>query len=191
MDLQQLTIEKLSAAGYVYIGMDHFARPNDPLVIAMNEGTLHRSFQGYTTHMQCELVGIGVSSIGEIGNCLYQNEKTLDEYYLAMDQEKLPVSRGIALSEDDRIRQHIIMTIMCCGRIDKKEFESSTGYLFDNYFSRETIDLEKLDSDGLVDVNEQYIDVTDTGRFMLRNIAMIFDQYRHPAEHGNRFSKTV
>ena len=132
--LQQLTTDTLAEAGYVHIGMDHFARPEDPLVSAMGDGTLKRSFQGYTTHGDCELLGMGVSSIGEIGDCLYQNSKQLDAYYESVDAGRLAVERGIRMDTDDHVRKSVIMDIMCHGEVDRGAFRETHGIGFDEYF---------------------------------------------------------
>ena len=191
LDLQKLTIEMLLEAGYVYIGMDHFARPNDPLVQAMHDGSLRRSFQGYTTHMECELIGMGVSAIGELEGCMYQNAKTLDEYYADIEQGQLPVRKGIALSNDDKIRKRVIMEVMCHGQIDKCAFQAETALDFDGYFSRELGDLASLSADDLIHHEPDKISVTTQGRYMLRNIAMVFDRYRNNPNTYAGFSKTV
>jgi len=191
LDLQKLTIEKLLGAGYVYIGMDHFAKPNDPLVKAMSDGSLRRSFQGYTTHMDCELIGMGVSAIGELEGCMYQNAKTLDEYYMDMEAGKLPVRKGVVLSREDKIRKQVIMDVMCHGRVDKRAFRTRYEDDFDLYFADEQPALDKLYSDGLVDYGPEHISVTEQGRYMLRNIAMVFDRYRNSLTSETRFSKTV
>ena len=191
LDLQKLTIEKLLDAGYVYVGMDHFARPNDPLVRAMQDGSLRRSFQGYTTHKECELIGMGVSAIGELEGCMYQNAKTLDEYYADIAEGQLPIRKGIALSADDKIRKRIIMEVMCHGQIDKHRFLAETEIEFDDYFSKELSDLVSLTEDKLIQQEPDRISVTTEGRYMLRNIAMVFDRYRNNPNNHTRFSKTV
>ena len=188
--LYQMTAEKLLAAGYQHIGMDHFARPDDGLAIAASEKTLHRSFQGYTTHKDCDLIGIGVSSIGSMENLYYQNARDLDEYYRLLDEEHLPIKRGVKLSLDDNIRKSVIMQIMCEGKIDKDQIQRFHGIRFDVYFDSELQTLDKLVKDGLLEVDERQIKITPTGRFFLRNIAMVFDAYRQTGS-GNRFSKLL
>lgn len=190
MALHQLTIDMLSRAGYVYIGMDHFARPGDSLVRAMEDGSLRRSFQGYTTHRDHELVGMGVSSIGEIGGCLYQNAKTLEQYYAAVDAGSLAVERGVTVTRDDHVRRDVIMDVMCHGVVDKQRFAAQTGTDFDDYFREIGSGLKTMVADGLVRVTPSDIIVTARGRFMLRNIAMLFDRYRG-SPGAARFSRTV
>ncbi len=190
MALQQLTIEVLCEAGYVYVGMDHFARPDDSLVKAMRDGTLRRSFQGYTTHKDHELVGMGVSSIGELGGCLYQNAKTLDAYYELLDRDEMPVERGVVVTEDDRIRRDVIMDVMCHGLVDKQSFEMENGVPFNDYFQEIDPMLSMMTKDGLLNVTTACIRITGKGRSMLRNIAMLFDRYRGSGS-ANEFSRTV
>jgi len=191
LDLQKLTIEKLLTAGYVYIGMDHFAKPTDPLVRSMHDGTLRRSFQGYTTHMDCELIGMGVSAIGELEGCMYQNAKTLDEYYEGLEQGSLPIKKGITLTADDKIRKSVIMEVMCHGYIDKQAFQTKYAHGFDDYFTKEQQDIAELSQDNLIQHDRDRISVTEQGRYMLRNIAMVFDRYRGVPDTHTRFSKTV
>jgi len=188
--LYQMTAEKLLAAGYQHIGMDHFARPDDSLTIALSEKTLHRSFQGYTTHKECDLLGIGVSSIGSMEQLYYQNARDLDEYYRLIDEKQLPVKRGIKLSLDDNIRKSVIMQIMCESKIDKAQIQQFHGIRFDVYFDSELKALGKLVDDGLLEVDEKQIRITPTGRFFLRNIAMVFDAYRQSGP-STRFSKVL
>jgi oxygen-independent coproporphyrinogen-3 oxidase len=188
--LYQMTAEKLLEAGYQHIGMDHFARPDDALTIALSQKTLHRSFQGYTTHKDCDLLGIGVSSIGSLEQLYYQNARDLDEYYRLLDDGKLPIKRGVKLELDDNIRKSVIMQIMCEGKIDKNQIQQFHGIRFNVYFQSELLALDNLVDDGLLEVEENEIRITPTGRFFLRNIAMIFDAYRQSGP-SNRFSKLL
>ena len=181
----------LLQAGYVYIGMDHFAKPNDPLVKSMQDGTLRRSFQGYTTHMDCELIGMGVSAIGELEGCMYQNAKTLDEYYECLEQGGLPIKKGITLTTDDKIRKSVIMEVMCHGYIDKRAFQAKYAHDFDDYFAKEKQNIAELSQDNLIQQDRDRISVTTQGRYMLRNIAMVFDRYRGIPDSHTKFSKTV
>ncbi len=188
--LQQLTIDMLSEAGYVHIGMDHFALPNDPLVKALDDGSLRRSFQGYTTHSDCELLGMGVSAIGELGDCLYQNRKDLPAYYAAVNAGHLPLERGIAISKDDRVRRAVIMDIMCHGKVDKVAFAAAHGMTFEAAFPEAREGLTRMAEDGLVESGERLLSVTPRGRFLVRNVAMLFDRYRG-TDAPARFSRTV
>jgi oxygen-independent coproporphyrinogen-3 oxidase len=188
--LYQMTAEKLLEAGYQHIGMDHFARPDDSLTTALSQKTLHRSFQGYTTHKDCDLLGIGVSSIGSLEQLYYQNARDLDEYYRLLDEGILPIKKGVQLNLDDNIRKSVIMQIMCEGKIDKNQIQQFHGIRFDVYFESELLALGTLADDGLVQVRKDQIRITSTGRFFLRNIAMIFDAYRQSGP-GSRFSKLL
>ncbi len=191
LDMLSRTVEQLTSAGYVYIGMDHFAKPDDSLVKARNENKLHRNFQGYASHADCDLIGMGVTSISNVANCYSQNIKTLDEYYAVVEQQKLPVSRGINLNKEDFLRREIIESLMCYGEIDFAEFEKRYEINFNDYFSKELEDLEKMQSDGLIERNSRRITVLPPGRFLIRNIGMIFDAYLRSSRETPRFSRLV
>ena len=178
-------------AGYVYVGMDHFALPDDALAIAKRQGRLHRNFQGYSTQPDCDLIALGVSSIGRIGATYSQNAKTLDEYYDLLDQGRLPVVRGLAVSRDDLVRRAVIMALMCQGQV---QFESiDLAYLIDfkTYFAKEIEALGNLASQGLVELNEAGIQVTADGWFFVRAIAMVFDRYLQTDRTRATFSKIL
>jgi oxygen-independent coproporphyrinogen-3 oxidase len=178
-------------AGYVYVGMDHFALPNDPLAVAKRQGRLHRNFQGYSTQPDCDLIALGVSSIGRIGATYSQNAKTVDEYYDALNHGKFPVVRGLALSRDDLVRRAVIMALMCQGSV---LFESiNLGFLIDfrHYFAPELDALQELVSQGLVTVDASGIQVTSTGWFFVRAVAMVFDRYLQADRTRARFSKII
>jgi len=177
LQLLQLTVERLTEAGYVYIGMDHFALPEDDLARALRDGTLHRNFQGYSTHGDCDLIGLGVSAISAVGSCYAQNRKQLSGYYQALDQQRLPIERGITLSVDDMVRRDIIQCLMCRGQLAIHDIESRYALDFKTSFSGELTALELLESDGLVTHHDAMINVTERGRALLRNIAMVFDAY--------------
>jgi len=192
LQLLGLTIEKLSAAGYVYIGMDHFALPDDELVIAQRNGTLHRNFQGYSTRGYCDLIGLGVSSIGKIGDNYMQNLKTLPEYYGALDRGDLPVHRGYALTRDDIIRRDVIQQIMCYGVLDFEATARRHGIEFRSYFASELLALEPLVNDGLAEFAAPGLRVLPAGRLLLRHLGMAFDAYLPAAQAaGQRFSKAI
>jgi len=179
------------SAGYVYVGMDHFALPDDALAIAKRQGRLHRNFQGYSTQPDCDMIGLGVSSIGRVGATYSQNAKTLEEYCDLIDQGRLPVVRGLALSRDDLVRRAVIMSLMCQGQV---LFESiDLAYLVDcrNYFTRELEDLQSLVEQGLVTVDDTGIQVTDQGWFFVRAVAMVFDRYLQTDRTRARFSKII
>jgi oxygen-independent coproporphyrinogen-3 oxidase len=181
LQLLRLALEKLVGAGYVYIGMDHFTRPGDELVAAQREGTLQRNFQGYSTRGDCDIVGLGMSAIGRIGDSYSQNPRDLAGYYLALDHERLPVARGIRLGADDLIRRAAIGDLMCHGRLDLRAFGERHGMVFADYFAAELAAMQRLVDDGLVELDPRVLRVTPRGRFLLRNVALVFDAYA-PAE---------
>ena len=185
------SLEALLAVGYVYVGMDHFALPNDPLAVAKRQGRLHRNFQGYSTQPDCDLIALGVSSIGRVGATYSQNAKTLDEYYDLLNHGRFPVVRGLALTRDDLLRRAVIMAIMCQGAV---HFESiSLAYLIDfpRYFAAELEALKPLAAQGMVKMDADSIEVTDTGWFFVRAVAMVFDRHLQANLHLNRFSKIL
>ena len=175
--LLQAAVEQLTAAGYVYIGMDHFALPDDELAVAQARGGLHRNFMGYTTHADSDLVGLGVSAISHIGNSFSQNPRDLPSWETAIDAGKLPVFRGMTLSEDDELRADLIQSLMCQGEIPVGAFQERHGIGFAEYFADDLQRLWPLADDGLVDVGPEAIRATPRGRLLLRNIAMCFDRY--------------
>jgi len=188
-----LTMEKLTTAGYVYIGMDHFALPDDELAVALREGSLHRNFQGYSTHADCDLVALGVSSIGKLGDTYAQNYKTLHDYYQAIDAGHLAVHRGLELNDDDRLRRSVIQSIMCRMRVDFAEVDSAWAVRFEDYFARELAALQPLIADGLLVMRERSFELTPIGRLLMRNVAMCFDAYLpgHQQSDTPRFSRAV
>nr|WP_293848715.1 oxygen-independent coproporphyrinogen III oxidase [Steroidobacter sp.] len=190
MQLLELTVERLTDAGYVYIGMDHFALPSDDLSRAMRDGTLHRNFQGYSTHGDCDLIGLGVSAIGAVGNSYSQNRKQLSAYYAALDAGRLPVERGIALSVDDILRREVIQRLMCQGSLSMREIERRYALDFDSYFASELTSLKPLAADGLIQSDADTIRVTEAGRGLLRNIAMVFDAHL-PRASSTQYSKVI
>jgi oxygen-independent coproporphyrinogen-3 oxidase len=175
--LLRLAVEKLSAAGYVYIGMDHFALPEDDLAQAQAEGTLQRNFMGYTTHAQCDLVGLGVSAISHIGDSFSQNPRDLTGWEIALDQGRLPVWRGRRLDDDDVLRADVIQQLMCQGSIDAAALEQRHHIDFDLYFCDELERLRPLIEDGLAAWDGRRISATSRGRLLMRMIAMCFDRY--------------
>ena len=189
LGLLQLTIERLTRAGYVYIGMDHFALPEDELARAQRNGTLHRNFQGYSTQADADLVGLGNTSIGKVAHSYSQNVKTLGEYYRAIAAGRLPLLRGIVLSADDLLRREVITELMCQGRLDFADFDAKHPVRFRNYFAAELKALAPLAADGLLSLAPDAIELTPAGRLLLRNVCMVFDRYLQPAQ--NQFSRTV
>ncbi len=187
----QRTIEKLSAAGYCYIGMDHFALPDDDLVIARGNGTLQRNFQGYSTHRHCDLVGLGISSIGSIGTSFSQNVSTTMQYETLLESGKLPVAKGISVDLDDQRRAAVIQAIMCYDELRFADFDTRFELDFRRYFEAELDRLRPLAKDGLVTIDSERIGVSAKGRLLLRNIAMIFDRHIADAVAMQRFSRAI
>lgn len=184
-------MEKLTNAGYVYIGMDHFAKPDDELTIAQNNGELYRNFQGYATHADCDLVGIGITSIGTIANSFAQNVRTMDEYYEKIDKGELAIFRGVEIDNDDLIRREAIMQLICHFKLNFNDVEKHFTINFNDYFSAELERYKTMVDDGLITMDERSIEVTSRGRLLIRNICMVFDRYIKPDEKTERFSKLI
>ncbi|MBO9652078.1 MAG: oxygen-independent coproporphyrinogen III oxidase [Variovorax sp.] len=185
------SIAVLSAAGYVYIGMDHFALPDDSLAIAKRQGRLHRNFQGYSTQPDCDLIALGVSAIGRIGATYSQNAKTLEEYYDLLDQGHIPVVRGLALTRDDVLRRAVIMALMCQGHVDFEAMSVAHLIDFKSHFAPEIAALSPMVAQGLAHVTDHSIEVTPAGWFFVRGIAMVFDRYLQADRNRTRFSRIV
>ncbi|MEN3111440.1 oxygen-independent coproporphyrinogen III oxidase [Uliginosibacterium paludis] len=186
-----LAIERLDKAGYVYIGMDHFARPDDELAVAQRSGRLQRNFQGYSTHAECDLLAFGVSSIGKAGGAFSQNHRDLEPYYAALDRNELPVLRGWALSEDDNLRNAVIQTLMCDFELTYEIFNRRYGIDFVGRFEPELQELAELAAAGLLDMDKQGIRVTDAGRMLVRIVAMVFDRYLRSDREKRRYSRVI
>jgi len=186
-----LAIEKLSAAGYTYIGMDHFAKPTDELAVAQRERKLHRNFQGYSTKPDCDLIAFGISAIGKVGAAYVQNVKTLDEYYDRLDAQALPVMRGVELHADDLIRRDVIQKLMCDFDLDFAAAEARHGIVCADYFAPELAALRPLAEDGLVEVASDSIRVTPRGRLLVRTVAMQFDRYLREAREQAQYSRVI
>ena len=189
LTLLQQSVAMLTAAGYVHIGVDHFALPGDDLSQALAAGTLQRNFQGYSTHAACDLVGFGMSAISHVGNSFSQNAKDLTGYYAALDNGRLPVTRGLWLGEDDLVRAELIQRLMCTGTLDIALFEARHLVDFATYFRQSLDRLKLLEADGLVTCSPEWITVTARGQFLLRNIAQCFDVYS--ASPDIRYSRAV
>jgi oxygen-independent coproporphyrinogen-3 oxidase len=177
LEILRCAVVKLTRAGYHYIGMDHFARANDALAVAQRENRLHRNFQGYSTHPECNLIGFGISAIGMMGASYSQNFRTLDPYYQRIDQNRLPIFRGIVLAPDDRLRRALIHSLACQFRISIPEIEECHGIRFKAYFQDELRELAELEALGLLSMEDREIRVTPKGRLLVRNLCMIFDRY--------------
>ncbi len=191
LQILTLAIGRLTRAGFLYIGMDHFARPDDELAIAQQQGRLQRNFQGYSTHADSDMLGFGVSAIGRIGPTYYQNGKKLDEYYVALDAGRLPVARGLELTPDDLVRRAVIQGLVCHFRVSTESIELSYLLDFKKYFSEELKDLRKLESDGLVELTPDWIVVTSKGRLLVRVICMVFDRYLRERQARASYSKVI
>jgi oxygen-independent coproporphyrinogen-3 oxidase len=172
-----MAIEILGSSGYEYIGLDHFALPEDDLARARANGTLHRNFMGYTTHADCDLIGLGMSAISNLGESFSQNPRSVPEWRAALEQGRMPTWRGIALTADDRVRRDVIQRIMCQGEISIAEIEHRHGIVFREYFWAALSRLSQLERDELVTCDAEYIRVTPSGRLFLRNLAHCFDRY--------------
>jgi oxygen-independent coproporphyrinogen-3 oxidase len=185
------SMDALMAAGYVYVGMDHFALPDDALAVAKRQGRLHRNFQGYSTQPDCDLIGLGVSAIGRMGGTYSQNAKTMEEYVDMLDHGQMPIVKGLALSRDDLIRRAWIMAIMCQGHVQYDAFNE--GWLIDakKYFAPELSQLESLQDQGLVELSDSGLKVTPMGWYFVRGVAMVFDKYLQADRNRTRFSKII
>jgi oxygen-independent coproporphyrinogen-3 oxidase len=186
-----MSLDAMSQAGYVYVGMDHFALSSDALAVAKRQGRLHRNFQGYSTQPDCDLIALGVSAIGRIGATYSQNAKTLEAYYDALDQGRLPIVRGLALSRDDILRRSVIMALMCQGELLFESIELGHLIEFQRYFSHELEILRDFEQEGLVRLSETGVQVTDTGWYLVRAIAMVFDKHLQTDLSRARFSKII
>jgi len=184
-------LDSFQTAGYTYIGMDHFALPHDALSVAKRQGRLHRNFQGYSTQPDCDLIGLGVSAIGRIGATYSQNAKTLEEYCDHLDQGRLPVVRGLAVSRDDLARRAVIMGLMCQGQVVFESIELAWLLDFREYFEAELEALREYEGMGLVSIDDSGIQVSAKGWYVVRAIAMVFDRYLQADRNRARFSRII
>ncbi len=191
LEILKMTIEKLTSAGYVFIGMDHFAKPDDELAIAMREKKLYRNFQGYSTNAGADLYAMGITSISQLKNIYAQNFKTEKEYYSALDEEHLPTAKGYRLTEDDQLRRDVIMKLMCNFELDFREIENKYRIDFKNYFAWGLNNLKEMIDDELVELSDDRLKVKNMGRMLIRNIAMNFDGYIERKEDKAKYSRTV
>ncbi|WP_396433545.1 oxygen-independent coproporphyrinogen III oxidase [Limnohabitans sp.] len=185
------SLEALTAAAYVYIGMDHFALPSDALAVAKRQGRLHRNFQGYSTQAEGDLIALGVSSIGRIGSSYSQNAKTLEQYVAMLEQGHLPVVRGLALTRDDLVRRAVIMAIMCHGHVPFESINLAWMVDFKSLFAKELVQLQDMQSQGLVQLSDKGIVVTAIGWFFVRGVAMVFDRFIQADRQRSQFSKII
>jgi oxygen-independent coproporphyrinogen-3 oxidase len=187
----KLAVTTLLNAGYVYVGMDHFALPEDELAQALDKGTLQRNFQGYSTQADCDLVALGVSAISRVGDVYAQNQRELDLYYADLDQGKLPLVKGLVSTVDDNMRRQVIHDLLCQSMVDIKAFEAQWSIDFTQYFSEDLAHLKDLQKDGLVTVDPGFVRITPRGRFLARIVAMRFDQYLRNAKTHAKYSKVI
>jgi oxygen-independent coproporphyrinogen-3 oxidase len=191
LQILKLTITKLTEAGYVFIGMDHFAKPEDELAIALNEKKLYRNFQGYSTHAGTDLYAMGVTAISQLQNVYTQNFKTEKEYFDAINNETLPIARGYRLSADDILRREVITNLMCNYELDFTKIEEKYKINFKEYFAWGLNNLSEMENDKLVSVKDNEIIVTGLGKLLIRNIVMNFDGYIELKEDTAKYSRTV
>lgn len=187
----QYVIDYLQSQGYVYIGMDHFAKPSDELAVAQEQGTLYRNFQGYSTHKDCDLIGMGVSAISRIGSCYAQNVHNVDEYYESITNNRIPISRGLCLDNDDRVRRDVISRLICNFYLSYEDIEQIHSIDFREYFHNELLMLEGMAKDGLCSMDETGIKVSPSGRLLIRNICMVFDKYLRTGSSNKSYSKVI
>jgi len=189
LSILSVTIDKLTAAGYQYIGMDHFALADDELSEAQRNGTLHRNFQGYSTHSDSDLVGMGVSAISAMPGGFSQNHVKLEDYYRDLEVPRLPIARGVALNDDDRLRGEVIQQLICNNTLETRDIETRFGMDFNSYFATELKQLQLMAQDGLIKLGDHRLDVTARGRLLIRNVCKVFDHYR--VEQEEKFSKMI
>lgn len=191
LQIFSLAVRRLAAAGYAYIGMDHFARPEDDLAVAQRQGRLHRNFQGYSTHADCDLIALGISAISKVGPTYSQNLRTLEEYYDCLDRGVLPVMRGVELSADDLLRRSLIQALMCHFEVSIEALEIAHLVDFARYFTTEIGELRPFMDAGLVELDDEWLSVTPSGRFVVRSICMVFDRYLREGRQRASYSKVM
>jgi oxygen-independent coproporphyrinogen-3 oxidase len=191
LQILTLAIGRLTGAGYLYIGMDHFAKPDDALAVAQRQGRLQRNFQGYSTQPESDLLGFGMSAIGRVGPTYYQNLKALDEYYGALDAGRAPVWRGVELTPDDLVRRAVIQALTCHFRVSIESLEVSYLIDFQRHFAAELAALKPLADDGRVELGSDWITVTPRGRLLVRAVCMVFDRYLRASRERAGYSKVI
>jgi len=190
LEILQAVIQYLTDKGYVYVGMDHFAKPDDELVIAQNKGQLYRNFQGYSTHADCDMVAMGVTAISMVNNIYSQNVRDEESYYRMIDEEKLPLLRGLELTDDDLLRRDLISQLICNFRLDLDRFMKQYNIDFADYFNDELSQLATMQDDQLLQINDNVITILPAGRLLIRNICMTFDAHLNDKQE-TRFSKVI
>lgn len=191
LEILENTIKSLVDAGYVYIGMDHFAKPEDSLAQAQAEGKLHRNFQGYTTHGNCDLLAMGASSISQIGPTYAQNDYTTESYEAKLNKGEFATIKGLKLTADDLIRRQVINQLICHFHLDIPAFNRANNLDFNDYFAKEIVQLEQQAADGLINISADRLEVTPAGRLLIRSICMVFDAYLDRAVLGKAFSRII
>ena len=191
LNILEHSINKLLDSGYVFIGMDHFAKPSDELTIAQREGKLYRNFQGYSTQADCDLIGLGVTSIGYVGGAFFQNHREMEPYTKSINEGDFAVFRGYVLSDEDHLRRQVIMRLMCDFSLTFSSFEAPFGINFREHFADALADLAEMASDGLVEMHNDGLTVLPAGRLLIRNIAMTFDEYLRKKQQQTSFSKVI
>lgn len=191
MAILQDTISTLTGAGYQFIGMDHFALPDDELAVAQRNGVLHRNFQGYTTQGDCDLLGFGVSAISMVGDVYAQNQKDLKRYYQQVDEMRHALWKGVSLDSDDLLRREVIKQLICNFQLDKQAIEQDFKLRFNDYFQQDLALLQTFIDDQLVEVDSRFIRVTLRGRLLIRNICMCFDKYLRQRARQQQFSRVI
>lgn len=191
LEILQKTIETLGNAGYKFIGMDHFAKPNDELAIAQAKGELHRNFQGYTTQEDADLLGLGVSAISLLGDSYAQNHKELKQYYTEVEMRGIALHKGLSMTKDDCLRRDVIKALICNFNLEYDRFEQDYQIDFNQYFAEDLLLLAPLEKDGLLDIGEKGIVVSPRGRLLIRNICMCFDIYSRQQAKRQQFSRII
>ncbi|MGB5456940.1 MAG: oxygen-independent coproporphyrinogen III oxidase [Gammaproteobacteria bacterium] len=191
LDMLQQTINQLQAADYVYIGMDHFAKKDDDMVRAQDNGSLYRNFQGYSTNADCDVIAMGITAIGRIGDNYSQNTRDLEQYEAILGRNEIPVFRGLELEPDDLLRKEVINQLMCYFKLDINKLETKWGVDFTRYFEPEFVHLREMEKDGLIRITEDHIEVLPAGRLLARSVCMEFDHYLQEKQMQQRFSKVI
>lgn len=191
LEILHHAVDRMTDAGYVYIGMDHFAKPDDELTIAQKNGSLYRNFQGYSTHSGCDLVAMGVSSISKVGSTYSQNHRDIDAYVESIDNDQLPIFRGVELSFDDVLRREVITILICNFKLNKRVVAEQYGISFEKYFSEEMDALLQMQNDGILRLERDIIEILPAGRLLIRNICSVFDIYNRQHNETPRFSRMV
>ncbi|MEE6032919.1 oxygen-independent coproporphyrinogen III oxidase [Avibacterium paragallinarum] len=191
LTILQKTIETLEGAGYRFIGMDHFAKPDDELAIAQQNGVLHRNFQGYTTQEECDLLGLGVSAISLLGDTYAQNQKELKHYYADIEQKGTALHKGFVMSQEDCLRRDVIKQLICNFKLDYQPIEQQYGIDFKQHFAEDLALLAPLAADGLIEIGEKGLLVSPVGQLLIRNICLCFDTYSRQQARRQQFSRII